>query len=87
MAEMGAYYAAGAESGLVQAPKVEVVDSVAAGDAFGGALAVSLAEGRTLRQSVQRGCAAGALAVTRPGAQAAMPCREEVERLASTLGS
>ena len=87
MAEMGAYYATGAESGLVSAPQVEVVDSVAAGDAFGGALAVSLAEGRTMHQSVQRGCAAGALAVTRPGAQAAMPRREEVERLASKLGS
>ena len=85
MAEMGAYYATAGESGLVPAPEVDVVDSVAAGDAFGGALAVSIAEGRTLRQSVQRGCAAGTLAVTRPGAQTAMPSRQEVERLASTL--
>ena len=87
MAETGAYYATAKESGLVPAFRVEVVDSVAAGDAFGGALAVSIAEGRDLRQAVERGCAAGALAVTRPGAQAAMPSRQEVERLVSTLGS
>ncbi len=85
MAELGAYYATAEESGLVPALKVGVVDSVAAGDAFGGALAVSIAEGRSLRRSVERGCAAGALAVTRPGAQAAMPSRREVERLASAL--
>ena len=86
MAEMGAYYATAAESGHVPAPRVGVIDSVAAGDAFGGALAVSIAEGRSLRRSVELGCAAGALAVTRPGAQAAMPSRREVERLARAPG-
>ena len=86
MAEMGAYYATAGESGHVPAPRVGVIDSVAAGDAFGGALAVSIAEGRSLRRSVELGCAAGALAVTRPGAQAAMPSRREVERLARAPG-
>ena len=81
MAEMGAYYASGSGSGHVEALETEVIDSVAAGDAFGGALTVSLAEGRPLAESVERGCAAGAIAVTRPGAQAAMPRRQEVERL------
>ena len=84
MAEMGAFYASDAGSGHVDAFEAEVVDSVAAGDAFGGALAVSLAEGRTLRESVELGCAAGALAVTRPGAQAAMPRRAEVNRLVAS---
>lgn len=84
MSEMGAYYATGDECGLVEAFGIGAVDTVAAGDAFGGALAVSLAEGRTLRESVERGCAAGALAVSRQGAQAAMPKRREVERLVST---
>ena len=87
MAEMGACYATAAESGHVPAPRVGVIDSVAAGDAFGGALAVSIAEGRSLRRSVELGCAAGALAVTRPGAQAAMPSRREVERLARAPGA
>lgn len=54
---------------------VTAVDSVAAGDAFNGALAVALAEGRPFTTAVQWGLAGGACAVTRPGAQAAMPDR------------
>ena len=60
---------------------VEAVDTVAAGDAFNGALAVSLAEGRPLELAVRRACAAGALAVTTVGAQDSMPTREAVEAL------
>lgn len=62
---------------------VNVVDSVAAGDAFGGGLAVGLAEGKTLREAISLGMAAGALAVTRSGAQDAMPSRAEVDSLVS----
>ena len=58
---------------------VEVVDSTAAGDAFVAALAVGLAEGTSLEQAVRMANAAGALAVTRPGAQPSMPRRAEVE--------
>ena len=57
------------------------MDTVAAGDAFCAALAVGLAEGRGLRDSVRFGAAAGALAVTRAGAQEAMPHRDEVDRV------
>ena len=60
---------------------VEAVDTVAAGDAFGGALGVALAEGRDLAAAIRFASAAGAVAVTRPGAQAAMPSRDEVESL------
>jgi ribokinase len=56
---------------------------VAAGDAFGGAFAVALGEGRGIETAVRAGTAAGALAVTRRGAQEAMPSREEVEKLMS----
>ncbi len=61
--------------------KVDVVDTTAAGDAFSGALAAYLSEGRTLAESVRFANAAGALAVTREGAQPAMAWRGEVERL------
>jgi ribokinase len=81
MGELGAYYATGDDSGFVAGFEIEPVDSVAAGDGFGGALAVSLAEGRPLPEAVRRGCAAGTLAVTKEGAQAAMPTRAEVEAL------
>ena len=81
LGEMGVYYASGEESGHVPAFSVDVVDTVAAGDAFGAAFAVASAEGRSLREAVRFGCAAGALAVTKPGAQSAMPVRAEVERV------
>jgi len=57
---------------------VETVDTTAAGDAFNGALAVHLSEGKTLLQSVEFACAVAAITVTRLGAQAAMPYRKEL---------
>ena len=62
---------------------VDAVDTIAAGDAFGAGLAVALCEGKSVRDSVRLGAAAGALAVTRPGAQEAMPERHEAEALVS----
>lgn len=74
----GAYYAT-ADGGEHQPPfPVNAVDSVGAGDAFNGALAAALAAGQTLPQAVQLASAAGALAVTKVGAQDAMPTRREV---------
>jgi len=61
--------------------KVEVVDTTAAGDAFSGALAVAVAEGQPFRQAVRFAIAASALSVTRLGAQASLPTRDEVEAL------
>ena len=62
---------------------VNAVDSVAAGDAFGAGFAVALAEGHGLRDALRFGAAAGALAVTKHGAQDAMPSRHELEALLS----
>jgi ribokinase len=52
---------------------VRAVDTVGAGDTFVGALAVALAAGVAPREAVNAAAAAGAAAVTRPGAQTAMP--------------
>jgi ribokinase len=65
------------------APRVEAVDTVGAGDAFNGALAVALAEGRALLDAAAWANVAAALAVTQPGAQSALPARETIDRLAS----
>jgi len=60
---------------------VEVVDTTAAGDSFVGAFSVALAEGSPLEAAVRRGCAAGALAATRLGAQPSIPTKAEVDGL------
>ena len=57
------------------------VDATAAGDAFVGAFAVALAEGRSPAEALRWGNAAGALAVTRAGAQPSLPSRAQVEAL------
>ena len=63
----------------VPADKVATVDSTGAGDAFCGALAAALAEGRTLVEAVQRAVAASALATTHVGAREGMPTAAELE--------
>jgi ribokinase len=65
---------------LVPALPVEPVDTTGAGDALNGALAAALAEGRTLREAVARGVAAGGLATERIGAREALPLRDEIDR-------
>jgi len=65
---------------------VRAVDSVGAGDAFCGALAVALAGGAPLIDATRFGCAAAASAVTRPGAAAALPSREEAARILRSGG-
>lgn len=69
--------------GVHQAPAfpVRAVDSTAAGDAFIGGFAVALARGRSPDEALRWGCAAGALAVTRAGAQASLPSRAELEMM------
>ncbi len=64
--------------------KVKVVDTVAAGDSFNGGFAVAFAQGRTLHDCVRYASAAGAIAVTRPGAGSAAPTAGEVEDLLRT---
>lgn len=62
------------------AHEVTAVDTTAAGDAFNGAMAVTLAEGKPLLEAVQYGLAAGALAATKRGAQPSLPTRDAVEK-------
>ena len=67
----------------VAAPRVDAVDTVGAGDAFNGALATALAEGRDLLAAARWANCAAALAVTQPGAQSALPSRHAIDRLAA----
>ena len=63
----------GEEIARAAPPPVEAVDGTAAGDAFTACLLVSLLEGRGLEEALERGCAAGALAASRMGAQPSLP--------------
>ena len=63
----------------VPAVAVEVSDTTGAGDAFNGALAAGLAEGRPLAEAVRRAVAAGSLATTRAGAREGLPTAIELE--------
>ena len=58
--------------------RVQAVDTVGAGDTFVGALAVALAAGVPGPDAVRAAAAAGAAAVTRQGAQTAMPTPGDV---------
>lgn len=78
MGSEGALSMMGQSSQYWEPFKVKVVDTVAAGDAFNGALAVALSESLPFAEAARWGMAAGALAVTKPGAQEAMPYREEL---------
>jgi ribokinase len=60
---------------------VVALDATAAGDAFNGALAVALAEGRSLVEAARWANRAAALAVTHRGAQPSLPRREEIDAL------
>ena len=69
----GAVYAGGGAAEHVPAPRAEVVDTTGAGDAFVGALAFRLARGDSLGEAVSYAVRAGAAAVTKEGAQGALP--------------
>ncbi len=71
----GVFCATAQEKFFVPAFPVDVVDTVAAGDAFNGGLAAALFEKMSLHQAVIWGAAAGALAATKPGAQTSLPDR------------
>lgn len=70
----------------IPAPLVRAVDSTAAGDCFNGALAVALAEGRDLIEACDFAVGAAALSVTRMGAQASMPSRDELAQFLARDG-
>lgn len=85
LGDRGCYVSCGKISTRLETVRVRPVDTTAAGDAFNGALAAFLAEGRDLLNAVQLANCAGALSVTRPGAQASMPTREELKQMAGPL--
>jgi ribokinase len=77
----GSFVATAKSTQLVPGFKVKPVDTTAAGDTFNGSLAVALAEGMSMPDAVRFANAAGAISVTRLGAQPSAPKRKEIEKL------
>ena len=80
-ADGGCLVARDSEMSVVAPVPVPVVDTTGAGDAFAGALAVALIEGRPLIEAASFATAASHLAVTAFGSQPAYPSRHEIEKL------
>lgn len=78
MGSAGAFLLAKGNSEIIKAPKVEAVDTTAAGDTFNGALVVALSEGKTIQESIVFANKAAAISVTRIGAQSSVPFRKEI---------
>jgi ribokinase len=77
----GALVVEGGRTDRVPAIPVEPVDTTAAGDAFCGALADALVREVPLGEAARWAVRAAAVTCTRPGAQASLPSRDEIERL------
>jgi 2-dehydro-3-deoxygluconokinase len=82
----GAYYQSKKEFGYVSGFPVDVVDPVGAGDAFAAGFLSGLLEGLSLKLAVQRGNAAGALAVMVQGDYEGLPQRETLMRFMKGSG-
>ncbi len=81
LGELGCYIAAANTRSAVPGFRVRAVDTTGAGDTYNGAFAVALAEGASLVEAARFANAAAAISVTRPGAQASVPARSEVEAM------
>jgi ribokinase len=84
LGDQGCFYGDAATEILCHAFPVVARDATAAGDVFNAALAVALAEDRSVAEALRFANAAAAISVTRPGAQASEPTRAEVDRFLAT---
>lgn len=79
MGAAGAFVRTDSFTEMIPGVKVNAIDTTAAGDVFNGALAVAIAEGKDLEKAVRFANRAAAISVTRLGAQASAPSRDELD--------
>jgi len=77
----GLFFKNRSEEIKMNAFRVKVIDTTAAGDAFLGGLAYGLSENKPIREVLKLANGAGALATTKLGAQPSLPLRRELESL------
>jgi ribokinase len=85
MGAKGALVVSPGQTAMVPSCRVAAVDSTAAGDAFSGALACALARGEALEAAVRYASLAGALSVTRLGAQPSLPTAAELAEFEKSI--
>ena len=78
MGSNGAFFMNATEKMLISPPKVTAVDTTAAGDIFNGTLVVFLAQGLSWQESITLANKAAAISVTKMGAQASAPFKDEI---------
>jgi len=78
LGDSGAFVKSENYTGLIPGVKVIPVDTTAAGDVFNGALAVAISEGKNIVDAVNFANKAASISVTRMGAQASAPYRNEI---------
>ena len=81
LGEQGAYFSNKNESIVVPATnlKSSVVDTTGAGDAFNAGLAVALAEGKNIKETLVFANTTAGLSTTKIGTANSMPNRDEIE--------
>lgn len=72
------------QSWQMPAPRVNVIDTTAAGDCFAGVLAAALDSGSRLREAMSRALAAASLCCTRRGSQQSLPSATEIDAMMRT---
>ena len=79
----GAICVANGELSKCPSPDAEVVDTTCAGDTFIGFFLEAYLNNKPVKECLQAGCAAGALAVSRPGAADSIPFKHELSIVCS----
>jgi len=82
----GAYYINKSGESLYQEPyKVNVIDTVGAGDAFNAALCIAKLNNKTINETLFFACLTGALTTTKFGVVNAIPTVDEVETIMNKI--
>jgi len=81
----GLFFKNRSEEVWMNAFRVNVIDTTAAGDAFLGALASGLSENKPIREVLRFANGAGALATTKLGAQPSLPLKKDLNRFLSNV--
>ena len=85
LGKKGAFFCNSKENFIVPSTGSAAIDTTGAGDCFCGAFCTALAEGKSVKDSVLFANCASGISVTRVGASASMPTREETDAFFNSI--